>query len=186
MKQQRKRNTGLFVGLLLLAGIMNLLSRNHAVLVDVSLSCGNHLIMIGLVLFWIQSVRTRLLLSKSRTYILCCGGLMLVYLLIRVFKYIIADTALVIRYSAYAYWIPQMLMPVMITDRHFRPRYGSETELQAEIRKREGAPGLTVTLETNGNPPATPIRESSGLRPSAPWRNSTGEACRSSAVRRSG
>ena len=64
----------------------------------------------------------------------------------------------------YTGFFRRVRMPVMITDRHFRPQYGSETELRAEIRKREGTPGMTVTLETNGNPPTAPIRESGGLR----------------------
>ena len=70
---------------------------------------------------------------------------MLVYLLIRVFKYIIADTALVIRYSTYAYWIPQMLMPALFLMTCIRIRRGN-TEVRSRDERLLLIPGALLSL----------------------------------------
>ena len=109
----QKRSTILFVGFLLLAGIMHLLSMTDYTQIDAPMNSIGNMIYLGLLLFWIESVRTRLLTSRIRTGIIWTGWLMLSYLLIRTIKYDFVDSPLAIRYAAYAYWTPQMLIPTL-------------------------------------------------------------------------
>ena len=110
---KQNRNTWLFLGFLLMAGIANVLSRVFSPVWASLLTALNYVILTGLLLFWIQSVRVRLLPSAARTYILCAAVLMLVYMLIRIFKYRFAVEPVMFRYGVYAYWIPQMLIPAL-------------------------------------------------------------------------
>ena len=110
---KQNKNVWLFICFLMLAGIANLLTRTGNTLFDTLMSSINDMIYIGLLLFWSQSVRTRLLPTKARTYILSISYLMLLYVLLRIFKYNIAGGALLFRYAVYAYWIPQMLIPAL-------------------------------------------------------------------------
>ena len=125
---RQNKNVWLFVGFLLLAGVANLLSRSGNTLVDTLLSSVNDLIFIGLLLFWSQSVRTRLLPTKSRTCILGISYLMLLYLLLRIFKYALLQGTFLIRYAVYAYWIPQMLIPALFLMTYIRIRRGERKE----------------------------------------------------------
>ena len=111
IKQQK--NTILFLGFLLLAGILNLLTRTANLMIDTLMTSLHDMIFIGLLLFWLQSVRTRLLTSTARTYIVCIACLMLLYLLVRIFKYNIVIVPVLARYAVYSYWIPQMLIPAL-------------------------------------------------------------------------
>ena len=84
----------------------------------------NYVILIGLQLFWIQSVRVRLLPSAARTSTLSAAYLMLLYMLLRIFKYRFAVEPAVLRYLVYAYWIPQMLIPALFLMTCIRIRRG--------------------------------------------------------------
>ena len=110
---KQNRNTWLFVGFLLLAGIANVLSRVFGPRMDSLMTALNYVILTGLLLFWIQSVRVRLLPSAARTSLLGAAFLMLLYLLIRIFKYRFAVEPSLMRYGVYAYWVPQMLIPAL-------------------------------------------------------------------------
>ena len=107
----QSRNTWLFLGFLLIAGIANVLSRVFSPVWASLMTALNYVILTGLLLFWIQSVRVRLLPSAARIYTLCAAVLMLVYMLIRIFKYRFAVEPVMFRYGVYAYWVPQMLIP---------------------------------------------------------------------------
>ncbi|MBQ6602256.1 MAG: hypothetical protein IKG08_00140 [Eubacterium sp.] len=110
----QKRNTVLFVVLLLIAGTANLLARTDISAWDTLMACLNYIIYIGLLLFWIQTVFTRLLPSAPRTYMIAAGYFMLAYMLVRIFKYSIATkTILPQRYAVYGYWVPQMIVPAL-------------------------------------------------------------------------
>lgn len=111
--KNKTRNTRLFIAFLLMAGIANVLSRPLSPVLGSLMTALNYVILTGLVLFWIQSVRIRLLPSAARTSVLCAAYLMLVYLLIRIFKYRFAVEPSVLRYGVYAYWVPQMLIPAL-------------------------------------------------------------------------
>ena len=110
---KQNRNTWLFIGFLLLAGIANLSTRTAIPELDTLMTCINYLILIGLLLFWIEAVRVRLLPSAARTSILCAAILMMLHMLMRIFKYRFAVSIIAMRYAVYAYWIPQMLIPAL-------------------------------------------------------------------------
>ena len=120
------RNTWLFIGLLLLSGIANLFTRTAVPELDTLMTCVNYLTYIGLLLFWIEAVRIRLLPSAARTSILSAAFLMLLYMLLRVFKYRFAVSVIALRYAVYAYWIPQMLIPTLFLMTCIRIRRGGQ------------------------------------------------------------
>ena len=126
---KENKNTWLFLGFLLLAGFANLFSRTGVPEWDTLMACINYVIYIGLLLFWIEAVRFRLLPSRARTTMLCAAFLMLLYMQLRIFKYRFAVSVIPTRYAIYAYWIPQMLIPALFLITCIRIRYGStETE----------------------------------------------------------
>ncbi len=110
---RQNRNTRLFIGFLLLAGVANLISRLPGSEKSTLMTCVNYLTYIGLLLFWIEAVRTRLLPTSARTSILGAALLMLLLMLLRIFKYRFAVSVVSMRYAVYAYWIPQMLIPAL-------------------------------------------------------------------------
>ena len=129
MKERSARNIVLFVSLLALAGVCSLLQRSAEPFVSTLLFCGNFLIYAGLLLFWMQSVRARLLPTRARSYILAAAILMLVYLSLRVFKYRVAGAdAAAQRYAVYGYWVPQMLIPALFLMTCLRIRRGNPTQ----------------------------------------------------------
>ncbi len=121
---KENRNTWLFIGFLLLAGLANLFSRTGVPEWDTLMTCINYAAYIGLLLFWIEAVRFRLLPSRARTTILSAAFLMLMYMLLRIFKYRFAVSAIPTRYAVYAYWIPQMLIPALFLISCIRIRRG--------------------------------------------------------------
>ena len=125
---RQNRNVWLFIGFFVLAGIANLLSRSGNTLFDTLMGSINDLIFIGLLLFWSQSVRTRLLPTKTRSYILSISYLMLLYLLLRIFKYSLLQGTFLIRYAVYAYWIPQILIPTLFLITCIRIRRGEHRD----------------------------------------------------------
>ena len=110
---QTKRNTWLFIGFLLLGGVLNLFTRSYNTLQDTFFNSLRNMVFIGLILFWLQSVRIRLITSLSRIYIIYTAVFMLLYQLIRIISYDIADTPVTKRYAIYAYWLPQMIIPAL-------------------------------------------------------------------------
>ena len=121
---KQNKNTRLFLGFLLLAGLANFFSRNDLPRLDTLLTCINYLTFIGLLLFWIEAVRVRLLPSPARTSILTAAALMLLYMMVRIFKYRFAVSVAATRYAVYAYWIPQMLIPALFLMTCIRIRHG--------------------------------------------------------------
>ena len=71
----------------------------------------NFAIYASLLLFWMQSVWERLLPTRARTYMLASSILMLIHLLLRVYKYRVANAAVLDRYTVYVYYVPLMLIP---------------------------------------------------------------------------
>ena len=95
-----KRNTYLFIGLLVLAGAFHVLEdslHSHVSVPDYSLVtlvfCLVFSLYSSLLLSWIASVRTRLLPSKARAYLIAMALLMLLYLCLRVVRYRIVVSA---------------------------------------------------------------------------------------------
>ena len=62
------RNTWLFAAFLLLGGIMHYFDPTENLFLNSFLFTGRFTIYAGLVLFWIRSVRSRLLPTRVRTY----------------------------------------------------------------------------------------------------------------------
>ena len=110
---KQDKNTWRFIGFLLLAGIANLCSRTAVPAWDTLMMCINYLTYAGLLLYWIGTVRIRLLPSAARTYTVSAALFMVLYLLIRIFKYRIAVSAASERYAVYGYWLPQMMIPAL-------------------------------------------------------------------------
>ena len=112
MNQQTK-NTWIFIGFLLLAGLANLTGRYLPQAGNALMNCVHSTIYIGLLVFWIQSVRIRLVPSGAKTCIVSAGLFMLLYMLLRIFKYSLAVDITASRYAVYAYWIPQLFIPTL-------------------------------------------------------------------------
>ena len=129
-----KRNTFLFIAFLLLAGIANLFTKTDIHQLNQLMTCVNHVIYVGLLLFWIESVRVRLLPSAARTGILCAAALMVLYMLLRSFKYSFTEEPVVMRYIVYAYWIPQLLIPALFLMTCIRIRRGTDKQADRKAR----------------------------------------------------
>ena len=126
---RRHQITSRYVTFFLLAGICNMLSRVHIALLSSTMFCLNFAIYVGLLMFWMNSVRLRLLPTRSRTYILAAGVGMLFNLLVRTYKYrAVAGAVAVSRYLDYSYWIPMTLIPVLFLMTAMRAQRGNETE----------------------------------------------------------
>ena len=120
--QNSKRNLLLFIGLLILAGLLHIaehtihdesaLGDPHYAVVTL-LFCLELVIYTILIIFWIQSVHTRLLPSRARNYMVIVALLMIFYLVLRAYKYRIAGEDLGLRLSWYAYYIPMTFIPAM-------------------------------------------------------------------------
>ncbi len=113
MENRTKRNTVLFIAVLLLAGAANVLSRGGMPAFEALMASINYLAYTGLLLYWIQSVRARLLPSRARNRLIGAVLLMVLYQLLRVFKYRFAVEASSERYTVYLYFAPMTLIPTL-------------------------------------------------------------------------
>ena len=120
--QNSKKNLLLFVGLLVLAGLFHVIEHTihdisavgepHYAVVTLFF-CLELVIYTVLIIFWIQSVHTRLLPSRARNYMVIVALLMIFYLVLRAYKYRIAGEDAVMRLSWYAYYIPMTFIPAL-------------------------------------------------------------------------
>ena len=124
---KQNRNTWLFILFLVLAATANVLSKVFSYGPASLMTCLNYVILTGLLLFWAGSVRTRLLPSRARTYVYTAALLLLLYMLLRIFKYRFTVELAVLRYVIYAYWIPQMLVPALFLMACIRIRRSGQT-----------------------------------------------------------
>ena len=109
-----RRNTGLFIALLLLGGLLGMLTRAPYGWVATMAFDLQYLTYAGLLLFWAQSLRARLLPTPARTYLIWAAFLMLFYLMARAFKYrMILTAAAPLRYATYTYLPPMALVPAL-------------------------------------------------------------------------
>ena len=126
---RRHQITSRYVTFFLLAGICNLLTRVPIALFSSTMFCLNYAIYVGLLMFWMNSVRLRLLPTRSRTYILVAGGGMLLYLSLRTYKYrAVAGAVALGRYLDYSYWIPMTLIPALFLMIAMQAQRGTESE----------------------------------------------------------
>ena len=131
---KQNRNTLVFLGCLLLAGVCNLLTRTRISVLDTLMFCANFMLCIGLLIFWMQAVRARLLPTKARSYILTAAALMIVLLLIRVLRFRILTAVPVRRYVDYCYNIPMVLGPTLFLMTCIRIRRGEGEERRGTER----------------------------------------------------
>ena len=111
-----------------MGGIANLLTRTHISIVDTFMFSANFMIYIGLLLFWLLSVRQRLLPTRARSYIVLSALLMIFYLLVRVLRFRILTEVVIRRYVDYAYNIPMVLVPTLFLMTCIRINRGEEAE----------------------------------------------------------
>lgn len=112
---RQHKTTSIFVFLLIIAGILNLLTKTSSSLVNTLMFCANFMIYIGLIVLWAYTVKDRILPTKTRTYMLASSGFMIVYLLQRVFRYRVVITSMfVYRSMAYIYYIPLVMIPSLL------------------------------------------------------------------------
>ena len=119
------RNTVLFIAFFLLAGVMNMLSRSGIAVLEAICTGCNYLIYAGLLLFWAQSVRTRLLPSRVKNRMTGAALLLLLYQLLRVLAYRCATEPTAIRYLNYLYFIPMPMIPTLFLMTCLRIRRGN-------------------------------------------------------------
>lgn len=129
MKNGGKGRMILFVCGILLAGALHVLDRLcNEYLVDLGTAAGSALpafcstllfvlnlaIYCALLLWWTQSVYTRLLPSPARRCILAAGAMMLLFLLIRSVKYRLAAYASLLEHFCwYAFYVPMTFIPAL-------------------------------------------------------------------------
>ena len=117
---KEKKNTWLFVGFLLLGGVLH--SRDpdpYHFMVSLEY-CAEYLIYAGLILSWIQAINRRLLPTRAKRYLLAAGCLMLLFLAAQFTKYRIAVEPGMIRYCWYVYYLPILLIPTLFLMTCFR------------------------------------------------------------------
>ena len=76
---QNKKSTCLFVAFLLLAGLLHSSEPGGIPFVTTVIYCAEYLIYAGLILFWAQSVRQRLLPTRAKGYLLAAAPLLLLF-----------------------------------------------------------------------------------------------------------
>ena len=79
------------------------------------LFCVNLLLYLFLIVFWMQSVRLRLLPSRARSYMIAASWCAVAMLVLRSAKYRLIGTEdlTVIRYTWYLYYVPMILLPTL-------------------------------------------------------------------------
>lgn len=120
--QNSKRNLLIYVGILIFVGLLHIIEHTihdisalgdaHYAMVTL-LFCLEFVIYTVLIIFWIQSVYTRLLPSKARSYMVLLALFMIFYLILRTYKYRIAGEDAGLRISWYAYYIPMTFIPAL-------------------------------------------------------------------------
>ena len=148
---RQHKTTSSFIGLLILAGICNLLTGTPSTLLNSVMFGANFMILISLLLIWAQTVRTRLLPTKARSYMIVSAGLLIFYIMLRVIKSrIIIAAVLPSRYLFYAYFIPRIMVPTLLLATAVNIALG-ETRLAKNIENALliAAGALTVLALTN-------------------------------------
>ncbi len=148
-ERNTRRNTRLFIAFLLLAGAANALSFNGIMPLEALMTGINYLIYTGLLLFWLQSVRARLLPSRTKTWVTGAALMMLLYQLLRVFKYRFAVDAAVMRYEVYLYFVPMAMIPTLFLMTCLRIRRGSRARRPEETVLLVPAVVLSLLAVTN-------------------------------------
>ncbi len=124
-EQDILRSTCIFLVFLLLAGLVNLMGFSGIAELESLMASCNYLIYVGLLLYWFRSVRDRLLPTRAKGWVMSAALLMLLYQLLRVFKYRFATEPGVHRYLVYLYFVPMVLIPTLFLMTCLRIRRGN-------------------------------------------------------------
>ena len=112
MRRQIK-DTLLFLGFFLLAGFLHSNDPDPNYFLISAICCAEYLIYAGLILFWAQSVRQRLLPTRAKGYLLAAACLMLLFIAAQFTKYRVSVTPGMARYCWYVYYLPIILIPTL-------------------------------------------------------------------------
>ena len=110
---KQNKNTWLFIGFLLLGGMLHSLELENARFLSTVIHCIEYLIYAGLILSWIQSINRRLLPTQAKIYLLAAACLMLLFLAAQATKYRISLAPGLTRYCWYVYYVPILLIPTL-------------------------------------------------------------------------
>ena len=113
-KHTKRKKLYIFIAFFILAGICNAIMRgNNALFASLMFSL-NFSIYGGLLVYWMESVRVRLLPTRCRAYILTSAVLMLFFLILKICKYrVFSNIITPSRYIEYLYLIPTLLIPTL-------------------------------------------------------------------------
>ena len=148
MSRQTK-GTLIYAAILLLAGIFHALeqvtSQKAYYFFNTVLFIANLMTYSGLILFWLISVRKRLLPTRARTYMLLSGTMMLLLLLLRAMKYRIGLWSFTLwRLCWYLYYAPIILIPTLFLMSSLD--CGNTAAKQSRFRKYLPAPALILVF----------------------------------------
>ena len=108
------KNNVIFLAFLLLAGAAYYFAGSKNLLFGTVMFTINYMIYLGLLLSWVLHVYHRLLPSRTRSYIMAAAFFMILYLLLRVYKYrVCINSIFEARYLSYAYYCPMTLIPAL-------------------------------------------------------------------------
>ena len=111
-KRQRK-TTRLFLAILAFCGGITYLGYVPWPFLNTFSFCLQIMLYAGLVLFWLQSVRTRLLPSRARRYIEIAAVFMILMLVLRALRYRITTSPVFELYCWYAYYVPLLMIAAL-------------------------------------------------------------------------
>lgn len=153
--QTKNKNALLFVGFLVLAGVIHIAANvlhnttTPHYSINTMLFCLEFTIYALLLFYWIQSVRIRLLPTRAKTYMLVLATQMVAYLSLRTFKYRIAESVLAVRYAWYIFYLPMILIPTLFLMVCIRIARGEKTSTADERLLMVPAGLLSLIIVTN-------------------------------------
>ncbi len=113
-RNRQRVRTAVFVLLLLLNGGIQYIDSLTEPFINTILSCLSLTLYLGLLLYWLYTVRMRLLPSRERIYIVASVLLLIALLLIQMCKFrMIPNNLLWSRYFWYGYYVPILLAPTL-------------------------------------------------------------------------
>ena len=113
MQEKNRRRTVVFVAMFVLAGVAHMLDHTPSLLLNTVFFCSGFAIYSGLLLYWTQSLRRRLLPESPRGYMTAAAMFMVMMLVARAVRYRIVEAPKWSRFAWYVYYIPILMMPTL-------------------------------------------------------------------------
>ena len=146
---KQNKNTWLFVGFLLLGGVLHSNDPDEYPFLSTVFYCIEYLIYIGLILSWAQSVKERILPTRAKGYIMAATGLMLLFVAAQFTKYRISLMPGLTRYCWYVYYVPILLIPTLFLMTCFCLGKGADNKKTAELWFLVPSGLLSIGILTN-------------------------------------